>query len=198
MKKRCGWCGENELYVSYHDEEWGVPVYDERLLFEFLCLEGQQAGLSWITVLKKRERYRQQFHNFDIAKVAKMPDRSIEARLKDAGLIRNKLKLYGIRKNARAVLALYEQETTLRDFVWQFVDVGVLKPRLEKPKSKKNAYEKWQDLPAQTVESEAMSRALKKAGFTFVGPTICYAFMQAAGLVNDHIVGCYRYKEVGK
>ncbi|GIT24227.1 MAG: DNA-3-methyladenine glycosylase [Gammaproteobacteria bacterium] len=180
---RCAWCGEDPVYRAYHDDEWGVPLHDERSLFEQLCLEGQQAGLSWITVLKKRDHYRKRFHQFNIECVARMPDRSIEARLRDSGLIRNRLKLYAIRKNAQAVLNLYERGYTLNAFLWDFVD----------GKPVDNHFRAQSEVPANTTKSDAMSRALKRSGFCFVGTTICYALMQATGLVNDHLVSCYRH-----
>ena len=180
---RCAWCGEDPVYRAYHDDEWGVPLHDERSLFEQLCLEGQQAGLSWITVLKKRDHYRKRFHQFNIECVARMPDRSIEARLRDSGLIRNRLKLYAIRKNAQAVLNIYERGYTLNAFLWDFVD----------GKPVDNHFRAQSEVPANTTKSDAMSRALKRSGFCFVGTTICYALMQATGLVNDHLVSCYRH-----
>ena len=180
---RCAWCGEDPVYRAYHDDEWGVPLHDERSLFEQLCLEGQQAGLSWITVLKKRDHYRKRFHQFNIECVARMPDRSIEARLRDSGLIRNRLKLYAIRKNAQAVLNLYERGYTLNTFLWDFVD----------GKPVDNHFRAQSEVPANTTKSDAMSRALKRSGFCFVGTTTCYALMQATGLVNDHLVSCYRH-----
>lgn len=179
----CPWA-KGERYVEYHNAEWGVPCRDDQKLFEKICLEGQQAGLSWITVLNKRDHYRQCFHGFDPHKIIKMNDDDIEALLLDAGLIRNRLKLYAIRKNAQAFLtlkkALNEQNQTFSDFIWGFVDGDV----------KVNRFEQLSDVPAQTEEALAMSKALKKAGFTFVGPTICYAFMQSMGLVNDHLITC--------
>lgn len=175
----CPWA-KGELYLKYHDTEWGKPNHSERKLFEKLCLEGQQAGLSWITVLKKRPQYRKRFYNFDPAKIARMSDKQLESCLQDEGLIRNRLKIYGIRQNARAYLALRKSGTTLDKFVWQFVDHT---PRVNRVKTLKQ-------IPAETAESKAMSKALKKAGFTFVGSTICYAFMQAMGLVDDHLLLC--------
>ena len=182
---RCEWCGEDPVYRAYHDDEWGVPLRDERSLFEQLCLEGQQAGLSWITVLKKRDHYRKRFHQFKIECVARMPDRSIEARLRDSGLIRNRLKLYAIRKNAQAALNLYESGYTLNSFLWDFVDGTPID----------NHFRVQSEVPANSTDSDAMSRALKRSGFCFVGPTICYALMQATGLVNDHLVSCYRHDQ---
>lgn len=179
----CPWAKCDE-YVRYHNQEWGVPCRDDQALFEKICLEGQQAGLSWITVLKKRDHYRACFHQFNPNKIAKMRDDEIEALLLDAGLIRNRLKLYGIRKNALAFLALQKelkkQGLQFNDFIWGFVQNQV----------KVNRFKQLSDVPVQTDEALAMSKALKKAGFTFVGPTICYAFMQSMGLVNDHLTHC--------
>ena len=184
--KRCWWCGEDELYMRYHDEEWGVPVHDERELFEFLCLEGAQAGLSWITILRKRDNYRRAFDNFDAHKIARYPDKKIAALLQDPGIVRNRLKVNGFVKNARAYLQLLEEGSSLDSYLWDFVGGETLH----------NHRRKMSDVPATTAESDAMAKALKKRGFTFVGSTICYAFMQAAGLVNDHLVECYRHREL--
>lgn len=186
MTNRCWWPGTDPAYIAYHDEEWGVPVHDERLLFEFICLEGQQAGLSWITVLKKRDHYRKCFKNFDIDKVARLTDKTIEKLLLDTGLIRNRLKLYSIRVNALAFKKVQQEFGSFDHYIWSFVDGKVLH---RKRKSAK-------DVPATTAESDAMSKDLKKRGFKFIGSTICYAFMQAAGLVNDHTSNCFRYKEL--
>jgi len=185
-RTRCWWCGEDELYQDYHDIEWGVPVHDDRLLFEFLCLEGAQAGLSWITILRKRENYRRAFDNFDADKIACYPDKKIAALLQDPGIVRNRLKVNGFVKNARALLELQEQGMTLDEYLWNFVDG---KPLQTDRKA-------IAQVPANTAISDAMSKDLKKRGFTFVGSTICYAFMQAAGLVNDHIVDCYRHAQL--
>lgn len=184
--KRCWWCGDDELYRQYHDEEWGVPVHDDRLLFEFLCLEGAQAGLSWITILRKRENYRRVFDNFDADKIARYQDQKIAALLDDSGIVRNRLKVNGFVKNARAYLELREQGSTLDQYLWDFVDAKPLQ----------NNWKKSAQVPANTGVSDAMSKDLKKRGFTFVGSTICYAFMQAAGLVNDHTVDCFRHREL--
>lgn len=184
--KRCWWCGEDELYRSYHDDEWGVPVHDERDLFEFLCLEGAQAGLSWITILRKRENYRRAFDNFDARRIARYPQEKIQSLLQDPGIVRNKLKVNGFVRNARAYLDMLEQGLTLDDYLWDFVDGKPLQ----------NNWKRSQQVPANTNISDAMSKDLKKRGFTFVGSTICYAFMQAAGLVNDHTVDCYRHAEL--
>jgi len=186
MTNRCWWCGEDPIYVAYHDEEWGVPVHDERLLFEFICLEGQQAGLSWITVLKKREHYRRCFKNFDIAKCAKLSDAAIEKHLLDTGLIRNRLKLYSIRSNALAFIAVQKEFGSFDEYIWGFVNGKPLDGKRKDAKA----------VPATTEISDAMCKDLKKRGFKFVGSTICYAFMQAAGMINDHTSHCFRYQEL--
>ena len=183
---RCWWCGDDSLYQQYHDEEWGVPVHDERLLFEFLCLEGAQAGLSWITILRKRENYRQAFDQFDAVKIASYNDKKIQTLLQDPGIVRNKLKVNGFVKNARAYLNMLDQDLTLDAYFWNYVDGKPLQPNRKS----------MGDVPANTDISDAMSKDLKKRGFTFVGSTICYAFMQAAGLINDHVVDCYRHREL--
>jgi len=184
--KRCWWCGDDELYQQYHDQEWGVPVHDERDLFEFLCLEGAQAGLSWITILRKRDNYRRVFDNFDAHKIARYPDKKVQALLQDPGIVRNRLKVNGFVKNARAYLELLEQGSTLDEYLWNFVDGRPLQ----------NHRKTMQQVPSTTAISDVMSKDLKKRGFTFVGSTICYAFMQAAGLVNDHVVDCFRHDEL--
>ena len=186
-KNRCWWCGDDELYQRYHDCEWGVPVNDDRLLFEFLCLEGAQAGLSWITILRKREHYRQVFDDFDAVKIAKYDASKINDLLADPGIVRNKLKVNGFVKNARAYLDMLDRGETLDNYLWNYVD-GV---------SLQNKRKSMTEIPANTPVSDAMSKDLKKRGFTFVGSTICYAFMQAAGLVNDHITDCFRHDELG-
>ncbi len=186
MTERCWWPGKDPEYIAYHDKEWGVPIRDDQLLFEFICLEGQQAGLSWITVLKKRDHYRKCFKNFDVQKVARLTDGTIEKLLLDPGLIRNRLKLYSIRTNAKAFLAVQKEFGSFEKYIWSFVDG---KPKDGKRKSSKQ-------VPATTPESDAMSKDLKKRGFKFVGSTICYAFMQAAGLVNDHTRNCFRYQQL--
>jgi DNA-3-methyladenine glycosylase I len=184
--RRCWWCGDDELYRQYHDLEWGVPVHDERELFEFLCLEGAQAGLSWITILRKREHYRLVFDNFDADKIARYTDDKIAALLQDPGIVRNRLKVNGFVKNARACLELRDQGMTLNDYLWGFVDGQPLQ----------NDRKSMGDVPATTPISDAMAKDLKKRGFTFVGSTICYAFMQAAGLVNDHLAECFRHQQL--
>ena len=188
VKKRCWWCGEDQLYQQYHDLEWGVPVHDDRLLFEFLCLEGAQAGLSWITILRKRDNYRRVFDNFDASKIARYQDKKIAALLQDPGIVRNRLKVNGFVKNARAFLELLEQGKTLNEYLWEFVDGRPLQ----------NTWRSIDQVPATTEISDKMAKDLKKRGFTFVGSTICYAFMQAAGLVNDHTVDCFRHAELNR
>lgn len=188
MSDRCSWAGSDPLYVAYHDTEWGVPVHDERTLFEFLSLECQQAGLSWITVLRKREHYRKRFHRFDPKKVAKMSDADIEERLLDPGLIRNRLKLYSLRSNAIAFLAIQKEFGSFDQYIWGFVGGKAID-------GKRQA---MSDLPATSAISDALSKDLKKRGFKFVGSTICYAHMQATGMINDHVSTCFRYQQVKK
>jgi DNA-3-methyladenine glycosylase I len=173
--------------IEYHDREWGVPVHDDRLLFEFLILEGAQAGLSWSTVLNKRQRYREVFDGFEPRRVARYDEAKVQALLADPGIIRNKLKVRSTISNARAFLAIQDEHGSFAEYIWQFVGG---EPRI-------NRWRKLAELPATTPESDAMSRSLKKAGFRFVGSTICYAFMQATGMVNDHVVDCFRYRELG-
>lgn len=180
---RCAWVPESDpLYVAYHDEEWGVPSHDERHLFEMLVLEGAQAGLSWSTILRKREGYRKAFAGFEVAKVARFGARDVERLMGDAGIVRNRLKIESAIANAVATLEL----ESLDELLWSFVDGKPLQ----------NRFRKLTDIPAETAESKAMSKELKRLGFRFVGPTVCYAFMQACGLVNDHTVDCFRYREV--
>ena len=185
-KVRCQWCGDDPLYIHYHDTEWGVPVHDDQKLFEFLILEGAQAGLSWLTILKKRENYRRAFDQFDPVKVSGYNQRKISSLLKNTGIVRNRLKISSAVTNARAMLDVQSEKGSFSDYLWQFVDGSTIQ----------NQFQSTDQIPASTQESEAMSRDLKKRGFRFVGPTICYAFMQAVGMVNDHIVGCFRYGEV--
>ncbi|UGB37976.1 DNA-3-methyladenine glycosylase I [Frateuria soli] len=182
---RCAWATD-DLLCAYHDSEWGVPLHDDRLLFEFLCLEGAQAGLSWRTVLAKRERYREVFHGFDIARVAGMGERELEKALTDPGIIRNRLKVTAARDNARAALAMIDRHGSLDAYLWSFVDGQPVR----------NRWRSSAEVPATTASSDRMSKALKKDGFRFVGSTICYALMQATGMVNDHLVGCFRHREV--
>lgn len=189
-KQRCPWCGTDPLYMDYHDNEWGTPLYDNQKLFEFLILEGAQAGLSWITVLRKRENYRKAFDNFDPAKIARYTEAKKAKLLLNEGIIRNRLKIDSAIKNAQAYLAMQKNGEDFSEFLWSFVG----------GKPKQNKWKSMSQVPALTPESDAMCKALKQRGFNFVGSTICYAFMQATGMVNDHVVGCYRYKicEAGK
>jgi len=182
MPERCGWCGTDPLYIAYHDEEWGVPQHEDRRLFEKLILEGAQAGLSWITVLRKREAYRKAFHGFDPAKVAAMTDAELEVVLLDPGVVRNRLKVFSARKNAQAFMAVQHEFGSFDAFLWAFVG-GTTK--VNRPKT-------LAEVPAVTPEAEALSKALKKRGFTFVGPTIMYAYMQSMGLVDDHLATCWK------
>jgi DNA-3-methyladenine glycosylase I len=182
---RCGWPA-NDLAQQYHDEEWGVPLHDDQKHFEFIILDGAQAGLSWDTILKKRENYREAYDQFDPEIVAKYGKRKISQLLKNEGIVRNKLKVNGSVKNAQAFLEVQEEFGSFTNYIWRFVDG---KPRVNKWRTLKQ-------IPATTPQSDAMSKDLKSRGFTFVGSTICYAYMQAAGLVNDHVVTCFRYKEV--
>jgi len=185
---RCPWSTSDALSTAYHDAEWGVPLRDDRGLFEFLILEGAQAGLSWLTILKKRDAYRQAFDQFDAAKVARYRDAKIEKLLANEGIVRNKLKIHGAVQNARASLEVAKECGSFSNYIWGFTD----------GKPIQNAWKTHKDMPASTTVSDAMSKDLKKRGFTFVGSTICYAFMQATGMVNDHLVTCFRYKQVGK
>jgi DNA-3-methyladenine glycosylase I len=182
---RCRWAS-NEWNIPYHDEEWGVPVHDDRLLFEFLILEGAQAGLSWDTILRKRERYRGAFDNFDVVRVAGYDAKKVRSLLADAGIVRNRLKISATIDNARAFLRVQEEFGSFDKYIWQFVG----------GKPKRNKWKTHGHLPAKTAESDAMSKDLKKRGFRFVGSTICYAFMQATGMVNDHATTCFRYKQL--
>jgi DNA-3-methyladenine glycosylase I len=181
-KVRCAWCGEDPLYMAYHDEEWGVPQHDDRRLFEKLVLEGAQAGLSWITVLRKREAYRRVFLRFDPVQVAAMTDADLEAALQDPGIVRNRLKVFSIRKNALAFLAVQREFGSFDAFLWSFVGGA---PKVNHPRT-------LAEVPAVSPEAEALSRALKKRGFTFVGPTIMYAYLQSLGLVDDHVATCWK------
>lgn len=184
MKKRCEWCSNDPLYISYHDEEWGVPVHDDRRLFEFLVLEGAQAGLSWLTILKKRKNYRKAFDDFDFERVAKYGPHDIARLLNDPGIVRNRLKIGSAIRNAQGVLAIRKEYGSLDAFLWRYVGHSPVQ----------NIRQKMADLPTTTKESDQMSKDLKKRGFNFVGSTICYSFMQAVGMVNDHTIGCFRYK----
>ena len=185
---RCGWCGSGPLYMEYHDTEWGVPVHDDRLLFEFLVLEGAQAGLSWITILRKREGYRNAFENFDPKVVARFDEAKIEALLQDPNIVRNKLKVRSAVTNAKAFLNVQEEFGSFDKYIWQFTGGKVIV----------NHRETLKDIPPRTIESDAMSKDLISRGFKFVGSTIMYAHMQATGMVNDHTTDCFRHKQVQK
>lgn len=183
---RCGWVGSDPVYVRYHDEEWGVPVRDDRELFEHLVLDGAQAGLSWLTILKKRENYRCAFARFDPRQMAAYGARDVERLLADPGIVRNRLKIAAAIGNARAYLELQRTEGSFAEFLWSFTGGRTVQ----------NRWRHLRDVPAKTASAEAMSRALKAHGFRFVGPTICYAFMQAVGMVNDHVVDCFRHLQL--
>jgi DNA-3-methyladenine glycosylase I len=185
-KNRCPWSGTEPVYIKYHDEEWGVPAHDDRHLFEMLILEGAQAGLSWITVLKKRENYRNAFDNFDAKKIAKYNDKKVEALMKNEGIIRNRLKINAAIINAKAFLDVQKEFGSFDKYIWQFTNHRTIT----------NSFRAMKDVPARTPESDAMSKDLLKRGFKFVGSTICYAYMQATGMVNDHLTNCFRYRQV--
>ncbi|MDD2468149.1 MAG: DNA-3-methyladenine glycosylase I [Desulfobulbus sp.] len=186
MRQRCAWCGADPSYVAYHDQEWGVPVHDDRLLFEFLVLEGAQAGLSWLTILRKRENYRKAFLNFDIEAVARFGDMDRARLLADAGIVRNRLKINAAIKNAIAVLAIQEEFGSFDAYLWRYV-AG---------RPQQNRWQTFAAIPVKTDLSDRMSKDLKKRGFSFVGSTICYSFMQAVGMVNDHTLDCFRCQEL--
>lgn len=183
---RCPWVSSNPAYIEYHDQEWGVPVHDDRLLYEFLVLEGMQAGLSWLSILKKRENFRQAFDNFDPVVVATYDPRKVEELLGNPGIIRNRRKIEAAIQNAKAFLEVRQEFGSFDKYIWQFVDGA----------QKANAWKTIEEIPAFTEESTALSKDLIRRGFKFVGPTICYAHMQATGMVNDHLLDCFRYKEV--
>jgi DNA-3-methyladenine glycosylase I len=187
MKKSCGWPGDDKLMIEYHDTEWGTPVHDDRKLFEFLMLDVAQAGLSWRTVLNKRQNYRKAFDNFDPAKIARYNKRKIAALLNNPGIIRNRLKIEAVISNARAVLEIQKEFGSFDAYIWQFVDGSTIR----------NQWKSLKEIPATSPESDAMRKALKKRGFKFVGSTICYAFMQSVGMVNDHLIHCFRYTQCG-
>ena len=187
-RKRCGWVGKDPLYLEYHDREWGVPLRDDAQLFEMIILEGAQAGLSWITVLKKRENYRRAFDQFDVGKIARYDGRKKRALLNDAGIIRNRLKIDATIGNARAFLDIVDEFGSFSDYLWEFVDGRPIV----------NRWRRLSQVPVSTEKSDALSKALKKRGFKFVGTTICYSFMQAVGMVNDHVTTCFRYADVAK
>ena len=186
-KIRCAWAGSNELYQAYHDQEWGVPLHDERALFEFLILEGAQAGLSWITILKKRAAYRAAFDNFDAARVAGYDDQKIAQLLQNPGIVRNRLKINSAVLNAQKFLAVQDEFGSFDAFIWRFVEGVPLQ----------NGWSTLAEVPASTATSDAMSKELKRRGFKFVGTTICYAMMQATGMVNDHTTDCFRHPQLG-
>ena len=189
MINRCGWSTSNELYIDYHDKEWGVPVHDDRLLFEFLILEGAQAGLNWLTILKKRENYRRALNNFDAEKISRYGKSKIESLLNNEGIIRNRLKIESAVINAKAFLKIKKEFGSFDKYIWsRFSGIGG-RPKI-------NSWENLKEIPSKTIESDNMSRDLIKRGFKFVGSTICYSFMQAVGIVNDHTVDCFRHKEI--
>ena len=187
-KVRCEWGGSHELYIPYHDEEWGVPLHDDRKLFEMLCLEGAQAGLSWLLILKRRDHYRLLFDNFDPERIARYTDEKLDMLLQDPRIIRNRLKVYAMRANAIAFLKVQQEFGSFDAYIWQFVDGRPIV----------NSWKTFKEIPASTPVSDAMSGDLKKRGFKFVGTTICYAYMQSVGMVNDHITSCFRYREIVK
>jgi DNA-3-methyladenine glycosylase I len=186
MKTRCEWCGDDPLYLEYHDKQWGVPVHDDNLLFEMLILEGAQAGLSWLTILKKRENYQKAFHGFDCSRIASYTQKDTDRLLGDAGIVRNRLKIASAIRNARGTLDIQEEFGSLDAYLWRFVDGTPIQ----------NKWNSMSELPAKTPLSDTISKDLKKRGFNFVGSTICYAYMQAIGMVNDHTTDCFRYKEI--
>jgi DNA-3-methyladenine glycosylase I len=186
MKTRCDWTGDDPQYIAYHDQEWGVPLHNDQQLFEFLILEGAQAGLSWITILKKRDNYRQAFANFEPGHVAQFDDAKRQELMANPGIVRNKLKIEAAITNARAFLLVQEEFGTFDAYIWRFVNGQPIQ----------NRWTSLSDIPTKTPVSEAMSKDLRKRGFKFVGPTICYAYMQAVGLVHDHLVSCFRYSEL--
>jgi DNA-3-methyladenine glycosylase I len=188
MKNRCEWCGDDPLYISYHDNEWSVPVRDDRHLFEMLVLGGAQAGLSWLTILRKRENYRKALHSFDYRRISAYSEHDISRLLADSGIVRNRRKIESVIRNAREVMEIRDEFGSLDSFLWRYVhDIPL-----------QNAWKSMAELPTKTEVSDLMSRDLKRHGLTFVGSTICYAFMQAVGMVNDHTTDCFRYREVAK
>ena len=188
MKKRCSWASSDELNIRYHDKEWGVPTHDDTILFESLCLEGQQAGLSWIIVLKKRDNYRNAFYNFDVEKISKMKDRDIFMLLSNDGLIKNKLKLFSIRNNAIEFIKIQREFKSFDSYIWSFTENKTIKTKLQ------NTLE----ISDKVLLSNNVSKDLKKRNFKFIGPKICYAFLQAIGIINDHSEDCFRYNEIKK
>ncbi|MDX1797975.1 MAG: DNA-3-methyladenine glycosylase I [Candidatus Lokiarchaeia archaeon] len=188
MVKRCAWANNDPQMREYHDKEWGTPIHDDRLLFEFLILEGAQAGLSWSTILQKRDNFRIAFDNFDWNKIAKYSESKIEDLMNNEGIIRNKLKINAVIANAKAFLKIQNEFGSFDKYIWKFVNYETID----------NKFKELSELPSKTEQSEQMSKDLKKRGFKFVGPTICYAFMQAVGMVNDHVIDCFRYKEINE
>lgn len=186
MKTRCAWCGSDPLYIAYHDHEWGVPLHDDRRLFEMLILEGAQAGLSWLTILKKRDNYRKAFHDFNFEKIAAYSSEDIKRLLDNEGIVRNRLKIASTIQNARAALKVIEEYGSLDSFLWRYVDGSPLQ----------NKWKSLSEIGPKTVQSDTMSKELKRRGFNFVGSTICYAFMQAVGMVNDHTTDCFRHGDI--
>ncbi len=188
MRERCEWAGSDPLMIEYHDKEWGVPVHDDTKLFEFLVLDAMQAGLSWMTVLKKRENFRKAFDNYNVKRIARYDENKLQELLLDKGIIRNRMKINSAIRNAKIFLEIQKEFNSFNAYIWQFVG----------NKTIKNSWKKLAELPPNSPESDTMSKDMKKRGFSFVGSTICYAFMQAAGMVNDHTLNCFRYHEVGK
>ncbi|MFX1554071.1 MAG: DNA-3-methyladenine glycosylase I [Promethearchaeota archaeon] len=188
MVKRCAWAGNDHQMREYHDKEWGTPIHDDRLLFEFLILEGVQAGLSWSTILQKRENFRVAFDNFDYNKIVKYSEQKVEELMNNEGIIRNRRKIEATITNAKALLKIQKEFGSFHKYIWKFVNYQTID----------NKFKELSELPSKTEQSELMSKELKKRGFKFVGPTICYAFMQAVGMVNDHVIGCFRYNEINR
>jgi len=186
MKTRCAWCGDDPLYIAYHDNEWGVPVHDDQILFEFLVLEGAQAGLSWITILRKRENYRKAFAGFDFEQLARFGEKDVERLMGNSGIVRNRLKIRSVLLNAQKTLLVRQEFGSLDKYLWGFVGGRTIQ----------NHWSTMADVPSKTPESDAMSKDMKKRGFKFVGSTICYAMMQAVGMVNDHTTDCFRHAEL--
>jgi len=188
MVKRCAWANNDPQMIEYHDKEWGTPIHDDRILFEFLILEGAQAGLSWSTILRKRENFRNAFDNFDYNKIAKYNEQNVEKLMNNEGIIRNKRKIEAVIENAKALLKVQKEFGSFDKYIWKFVNYKTID----------NKFKELSELPSKTEHSEQMSKDLKKRGFKFIGPTICYAFMQAVGMVNDHMIDCFRYKEINQ
>lgn len=188
MVKRCAWAGNDAQMREYHDKEWGTPIHDDQLLFEFLILEGQQAGLSWSTILQKRDNFRNAFDNFDWNKITKYSEKKIEELMSNEDIIRNRLKINAVVVNAKALIKVQEEFGSFDKYIWKFVNYKTIDHK----------FKELSELPSKTEQSEQMSKELKKRGFKFIGPTICYAFMQAVGMVNDHVISCFRYDEINQ